>query len=117
MKRVASNVVHDYLRGVFSQKHGGGKEPVPLDAVMNDRIGSSKAARQLQRHIFLREIARYFTRAEFGRAHVVFRLYYEQGFTAGEISALGHLGLTTKGVESMIFRLTRDLKARFARIP
>jgi RNA polymerase sigma-70 factor (ECF subfamily) len=41
---------------------------------------------------------------------VIFWLYYEQGYTAREISFLPNLALTVKGVEAVLLRLTRFLK-------
>jgi RNA polymerase sigma-70 factor (ECF subfamily) len=44
---------------------------------------------------------------ELQRARTVFWLYYRSGFTASAIASLPALELTTKGVESLLFRLTR----------
>jgi RNA polymerase sigma-70 factor, ECF subfamily len=44
------------------------------------------------------------------RDQAIFWLYYEQGYTAKEISLLPHVGLTVKGVESTLQRLTRFVK-------
>jgi RNA polymerase sigma-70 factor (ECF subfamily) len=41
------------------------------------------------------------------RARTVFWLYYRSGFTASAIASLPTLNLTTKGVESLLLRLTR----------
>ena len=42
----------------------------------------------------------------------IFYLYFRQGFTAQAISRVPNIGLTVKGVESTLFRLTRLLKAK-----
>ena len=44
------------------------------------------------------------------RDQAIFWLYYEQGYTAKEISLLPDIGLTVKGVESTLLRLTRFVK-------
>ena len=44
------------------------------------------------------------------RDQAIFWLYYEQGFTAREISELPGMGLTVKGVESTLLRLARFIK-------
>jgi RNA polymerase sigma-70 factor (ECF subfamily) len=44
---------------------------------------------------------------ELHRARTVFWLYYRSGCTASAIASLPALELTTKGVESLLFRLTR----------
>jgi RNA polymerase sigma-70 factor (ECF subfamily) len=45
---------------------------------------------------------------------MIFLLYYRQGLTASEIAALPALGLTTKGVESIIARLTHMIRSHIA---
>jgi RNA polymerase sigma-70 factor (ECF subfamily) len=45
------------------------------------------------------------------RDRTIFWLYYRQGFSAREIAELPGLGLTQKGVESCIHRLTNMLRA------
>jgi len=45
---------------------------------------------------------------------MVFWLYYRAGFTASAIASLPTVGLTTKGVESLIFRLTRIVRENLA---
>jgi RNA polymerase sigma-70 factor (ECF subfamily) len=44
------------------------------------------------------------------RDQAIFWLYYEQGYTAKEISLLPSVGLSVKGVESTLLRLTRLIK-------
>lgn len=44
---------------------------------------------------------------------IVFRLYYRQGFSAREIAEIPHFGLTTKGVESLLLRISRQLRSKF----
>ena len=45
-----------------------------------------------------------------GRDRVVFRLYYMQGFTAQRISEIPSVGLSCKGVESLLGRLSQALR-------
>jgi hypothetical protein len=42
----------------------------------------------------------------------IFWFFYEQGYTAKEISLLPNVGLTVKGVEAVILRLTRYVRER-----
>jgi RNA polymerase sigma-70 factor (ECF subfamily) len=44
------------------------------------------------------------------RDTAIFWLYYEQGYTAKEISMFRHFGLTEKGVEAVLLRLARYLR-------
>jgi len=46
------------------------------------------------------------------REQIVYRLYYRQGLTAKEISSLPALNLSVKGVESMIYRITKQIRER-----
>jgi len=47
---------------------------------------------------------------ESGRDRFVFRLYYRWGFTAAEIAALSSIGLSAKGVESLLYRVTMQAR-------
>ena len=44
----------------------------------------------------------------------IFWFFYEQGYTAKEISLLSNIGLTVKGVEAVLFRLTRFIREALA---
>src|SRR5262249_127596 len=46
------------------------------------------------------------------RDQAIFWLYYEQGYTAKEISLLPHIELSVKGVESTLQRLVRLVRER-----
>jgi RNA polymerase sigma-70 factor, ECF subfamily len=49
------------------------------------------------------------------RSRRIFWLYYRVGLTANAIAALPYIGLSTKGVESTILRLTRLLREELDR--
>jgi hypothetical protein len=42
----------------------------------------------------------------------IFWLYYRAGLSAAAISVLPGIGLSTKGVESLILRMTREVRER-----
>ena len=44
------------------------------------------------------------------KQRAIFRLYYRQGYSAREIAGIPVVGLTTKGVESLILRLSKSIK-------
>lgn len=46
------------------------------------------------------------------REQVIFRLYYRQGLTAKEIASIPAFGLSVKGVESVILRITNQIRER-----
>jgi RNA polymerase sigma-70 factor (ECF subfamily) len=111
LKVVASHVVHDYFRSSYSQKRGSGKEDEELEQVSLRSPDVSASAEHIEREVLFQEIRQCLeTRAagpNFPRDYAIFWLYYVQGYTAKAIARLPSVGLTTKGVESTILRLTR----------
>lgn len=117
VKTIAVNVAHDYFKSVHSQKRGSGETPVPLEDIevyVNDRGGSGQEA--MEREILLKEINQCLVACSEGpdqeRDRLIFWLYYQQGMSAKDIAALPAIGLSAKGVESAIFRLTRLVRER-----
>jgi RNA polymerase sigma-70 factor (ECF subfamily) len=110
-KVVASHVVHDHFRSSYSQKRGSGKEDEELEQVSLRIPDASASANGIEREILFQEISECFkTHAagpNFPRDYAIFWLYYVQGYTAKAIARLPNIGLTVKGVESTLFRLTR----------
>lgn len=133
LKVVASNVVRDYFRTTYSQKHGSGRPEEQLacadaidrrgKAIRTDAIATPEARPgilaaslkspydAMEHGIFLREIdtflKRYAFEPTFSRDYSIFWLYYKQGLTAKAIAELHCIGLTVKGVESALLRLTK----------
>ncbi|MBZ5533983.1 MAG: sigma-70 family RNA polymerase sigma factor [Acidobacteriia bacterium] len=111
LKVVASHVVHDYFRSSYSQKRGSGKEAEELEPASTSRADGSASMRNMEREILFQEISECLeVRAagpNFARDYAIFWLYYVQGFTARAIARLPRIGLTVKGVESTLLRLTR----------
>jgi hypothetical protein len=50
-----------------------------------------------------------------GRDQTLFWLYYRHGMSASAIASLSTIGLSVKGVESAILRLTRQVRNHIAR--
>jgi RNA polymerase sigma-70 factor (ECF subfamily) len=111
LKVVASHVVHDHFRSSYSQKRGSGKEEEELGEVSMRRPDASTSAERIEREILFQEINECLEACasgpNFPRDYAIFWLYYVQGYTAKAISRLPNVGLTTKGVESTLLRLTR----------
>jgi RNA polymerase sigma-70 factor (ECF subfamily) len=109
LKVVASNVVHDHLRGSRSQKRGSGRQEEELGPW--NHAGATAPAEHMEREILLQEISECLkARASgpnFDRDCAIFWLYYVFGYTAQAISRLPSIGLGFKGVESTLLRLTR----------
>jgi RNA polymerase sigma-70 factor (ECF subfamily) len=129
LKVVASNTVQDHFRCSYSQKRGSGREEESIDASGNERpdlrtlrggIGmasfTSSRCEALECRILLREVDAYLkSRAaepSFTRDYTIFWLYYREGLTAKAIANLAHIGLSVKGVESTLLRLTRLVRKR-----
>ena len=72
----------------------------------------------MEREVLLKQIDRCLETCSEGsdqeRDCLIFWLYYQQGMSAKAIAALPTVGLTAKGVESAIFRLTRLVREQIA---
>ena len=121
LKTVTANLVHDHCRARFSQKRGPGQEAVPLaeeaGAAGAPRAAASEAG-SAERRVLLLEIDVHLLALVEGphaaRDRRIFWLYYRVGLPAASIAALPGIGLSTKGVESTLHRLTRELRERLA---
>jgi RNA polymerase sigma-70 factor (ECF subfamily) len=80
-----------------------------------DAAGNSIA---IERAVLIEEIRRHLDFCieglEQDRNKRVFWLYYRVGLSAGAIADLPGIGLTTKGVESLILRVTKALRERIS---
>jgi len=112
IRTIAANVVHDHFRSRYSQKRGGGQAHESLEgidpAAIVNSLGSPGA---MERQVLLKQIHQCLETCCAGpdqeRDRLIFWLHYQQGMSAKAISALPAVGLTPKGVESAILRLTR----------
>ena len=119
LKVVTANLVHDHFKAAHSAKRGSGAAPVNEDSVLASATHSpTAAAESSERRILLKEMDALLLRHAHGphleRDRRVFWLYYRVGLTASAIATLPVIGLSTKGVESTILRLTRLLKEEMA---
>jgi RNA polymerase sigma-70 factor, ECF subfamily len=116
LKVVASNVVQDHFRSSYSQKRGSGREEEELDQVTAATASSSSFCESAERNILIAEIRQCLesqaSEPNFARDCMIFWLYYQQGLTAKAISELSAVGLTVKGVESTLLRLTRLVREK-----
>jgi RNA polymerase sigma-70 factor (ECF subfamily) len=119
IKTIAVNVAHDHFKSLHSQKRGSGETSQLLEDVdpqaQTKSLGSQHA---MEREVLLKEIDRSLGTCSEGpdqeRDRLIFWLYYQQGMSAKAIAALPTVGLTTKGVESAILRLTRLVREHVA---
>jgi RNA polymerase sigma factor (sigma-70 family) len=114
---LAANVVRDSFRGRHSQKRGSlhiQVMPERFDpAAGPNTAGNPKA---IERGLLIRQIEEHLEasleEADRARNVKVFWLYYRAGLSSAAIAALPDIGLTTKGVESRILRMTRAVRDR-----
>jgi RNA polymerase sigma-70 factor, ECF subfamily len=117
IKTIAINVAHDYFKTLYSKKRGAGEVSQFLDDLEPKAPMSSPGGQEaIQREILLRQIGGCLEVVSDGPLHerdcLIFWLYYQQGMSAKTIAGLPSIGLSVKGVESTIFRLTRLFRER-----
>lgn len=118
LKIITANVVHDRFKALHSEKRGGDQIVEDLTTLENrsdvDKAFGSQNA--MERDILLREIEAHLNASLSGdtadRDRTIFWLYYRQGLTTRAIASLPAIGLTIKGVESTILRMTKMIRRR-----
>jgi RNA polymerase sigma-70 factor, ECF subfamily len=121
VKTIAIHVAHDYFKSVYSQKRGSGQNQESL-AEVDPKAESQNLGGQgaMERQILLKQIDGFLEACSVGpdqeRDRLIFWLYYQQGMSAKAIAALPTIGLTAKGVESAILRLTRLIRQQIVGI-
>ena len=114
LKVVAGSVATDYFRSLNAQKRLGDKHPESEELIDVSASTPSNA----EQVAMVREVDEHIQRlAESDRDRAIFWLYYQHGFTARAISSLPNIGLTPKGVESCIYRLTKAVREQIVTKP
>jgi RNA polymerase sigma-70 factor (ECF subfamily) len=105
-KVIAANAARDFCKARYAAKRDAGR--TVSSESQTELVAAIGAVQGVETQIVLREVNAVlpFDRRE----RAIFWLYYRQGFTAKEIATMAGVGLTAKGVESMIYRLTRDVR-------
>jgi RNA polymerase sigma-70 factor (ECF subfamily) len=116
---VAANVARDHFKGTHSKKRGAGRtESISENLAPVSGEGCVGSPKAIERAVLIDEVRRHLELCTSGpdqdRNARIFWLYYRTGLSAGAIASLPGIGLTTKGVESLIQRTTRDLRRRMA---
>jgi RNA polymerase sigma-70 factor (ECF subfamily) len=121
LKVITANVVHDHFKGARAAKRGSGGPTEDIDDVgINlastlQPLVSNQAS--IERAILFQEIDEHLAKlvpiADLPRSRLIFWLYYRSGLSASAIASLPNIGLTTKGVESSLLRLTRLIRTAF----
>jgi RNA polymerase sigma-70 factor (ECF subfamily) len=114
LKVIASNVVRDHFR----QPANKADEIEISDAVFPPGPRDRERLEFLQKKEQIKRILEMLSVSEtYDRDVGIFWFFYEQGYTAREISLLPAVGLTVKGVEAVLFRLTRYVRERLGGRP
>ena len=109
LKVVASNVVRDHFR----QPANKADEVELSDAVLPPGPQDRERLEFLRKKEQVKKILETLASSEtYDRDAAIFWLFYEQGYTAKEISLLPTAGLTVKGVEAVLLRLTRYVRGK-----
>jgi RNA polymerase sigma-70 factor (ECF subfamily) len=125
LKVTAANTAQDYSRRYFAKKRGSGLKEEAIDAVGGLKGNVPRKAmeqngrmqvRKMEHQIVMKEIDSYLKQrgasSDLLRDYQVFWLYYRDGLTAKSISCIPSIGLTVKGVESLLLRLTQTVRLK-----
>jgi RNA polymerase sigma-70 factor (ECF subfamily) len=117
LKIAACNVARDHARASLTDKRGSGRVDGAADEVIAAALDPATEREAADTRVLLDEIDRHLAAngAPAGaRDRSIFWLYYRQGLTARAIAELPSIGLSQKGVESTIYRLTRVVRELLA---
>jgi RNA polymerase sigma-70 factor (ECF subfamily) len=109
LKVIASNVVRDHFR----QPVNKADEIELSDAVLPPGPQDRERLEFLHKKEEIKGILETLSSSEtYDRDVAIFWLFYEQGYTAKEISLIPTVALSVKGVEAVLFRLARYARER-----
>jgi RNA polymerase sigma-70 factor (ECF subfamily) len=120
LKVVTANVANDYFKRLHAGKRGGSQVDEPLDdEEQAGGVAAPASSASMERAVLLNEVdgclcavAPVETQ---DRDRTIFWLYYRQGLTAKEIVELPSIGLSLKGVESTLHRLTQLVRTHLVK--
>jgi RNA polymerase sigma-70 factor (ECF subfamily) len=117
IKTLATNLAHDRLKSIRSRKRGGFSPLVSAESV--DSVPSVPfGPESIERNLLIQQVDVCLSAAVSGptatRDRRIFWLYYRAGLSASAIAALPTISLSTKGVESIILRLSRVVKCQLS---
>ena len=118
IKTFTANLVHDNFKLAHSKKRGGGTATTSIDDKDRGALPQSTSftAVVLERGRLIEQVRACLEEVTAGpnssRERRIFWLYYRVGLAASEIARLPTIGLSTKGVESTLLRLTRQIRER-----
>ncbi|HXB71965.1 MAG TPA: sigma-70 family RNA polymerase sigma factor [Candidatus Acidoferrales bacterium] len=114
VKVVSGNAARDSCKAQVALKRGSGKVAALPDRVEKAATPARESATGVERQLLMSEIDEILRRTGAAgtreRDRNVFWLYYLQGFTSQDIASIPALGLTSKGVESLLQRSVRNVR-------
>jgi RNA polymerase sigma-70 factor (ECF subfamily) len=114
LRIVAGSVANDYFRRTHSTKRGGKVVTLSLtDEEAQSPMGGARSAARIEQSALYAQLDEKLRSAPESigeRDRALFWLYYRQGYTAEEIARISAAGLTAKGVESALRRVTAWLR-------
>jgi RNA polymerase sigma-70 factor (ECF subfamily) len=115
LKKTAANAAHDYFKHGYSQTSGGAQLHVSTSDVDPEAGKENHGSQEkIAFGLFLDEINEHLKRCLTGpdqeRDRMIFWLYFRQGMTTKEIASLPTIGLSAKGVGSVLERLKHDIR-------
>jgi RNA polymerase sigma-70 factor (ECF subfamily) len=118
VKTIAINVAHDHFKSLHSLKRGAGEtDQLQEDSDPAADRCSFGGPEAMHREVFLVQVNEQVENCAAGsnqeRDCLIFWFYYLQGMSAKAIAALATVKLTAKGVEAVIYRLTRCVREHF----
>jgi DNA-directed RNA polymerase specialized sigma24 family protein len=115
LKRTAANATHDYFKHSHSQSSGGSTlhlSTSDIDPKAGREVHGSEE--QIASSVFLQEIDEHLkhclTSPDQERDRMIFWLYFRQGMSTKEIASLPAIGLSAKGVGSVIERVKHSIR-------
>ena len=114
LRIITATVGTDHFRRLRADKRGGSRSAVSYERhVTANDLEDSHSVRSLEMlglYAQLDGLLRLFPKKVSARDRRLFWLHYNQGMTAEAISRIPAMGLSAKGVESALIRLTRLLR-------
>ena len=114
---IVTNMVHDRFRAERASTRfpeAGFAAPEAFDQLVDKTHTPGSTERRLQLAEIDRVLTAELTGTAAARDKQVFWFYFRYGMTAKAIAAIPAIGLSQKGVESLIFRLVELLKEKLA---
>lgn len=115
LKKTATNATHDYFKHGRSQSSGGGQPHVSTSDVDPEAGKEGHGSQEkITFGLFLNEIDEHLKCCLSGpdreRDRMIFWLYFRQGMSTKEIASLPTIGLSAKGVGSVLERLKHGIR-------